>query len=246
MMGSRVILVSVVAAALFSGCYGCGNDVTPTAVGATATGTPIPTPIAEPSSASQATPAHPLPGLESRAGLDHLLICVDVSPAAIPAMRATEAAALVAASVPSYARLYGLANDAFRDAGAQPYPALKNPEVRPGCPDGYLPPPEKQTGLVKEPVTSASRFPLHLFIVTDAEIGGVIRAGEKYLRRGYEQICSGHTCAEVTTALYVPLSQIRMPATVGFAIADGTGITPILRYPCGHPDPAPKCQGIQP
>ena len=121
MMGSRVILVSVVAAALFSGCYGGGNDVTPTAVGATATGTPIPTPIAEPSSASQATPAHPLPGLESRAGLDHLLICVDVSPAAIPAMRATEAAALVTASLPSYARLYGLANDAFRDAGAQPH-----------------------------------------------------------------------------------------------------------------------------
>lgn len=65
--------------------------------------------------------------------------------------------------------------------------------------------------------------------MTDAKIGGVARAGEKYLHRGYEQICSGHTCAEVTTALYVPLSQIRIPATVGFAIADGTGITPILR-----------------
>jgi hypothetical protein len=33
---------------------------------------------------------------------------------------------------------------------------------------------------------------------------------------------------------------------VGWVFAEGTTITPILRYPCGHPDPAPKCQGIRP
>ena len=88
-MNIRVLLGTVIAVALVTACAGESDDSAPTARKTVTPNTPSQT------AAAEATAGQSLLGLESRAGLDHLLICVDVSPAAIPAMRATEAAALV-------------------------------------------------------------------------------------------------------------------------------------------------------
>lgn len=150
-MGIRVLLTAVLATALVAAGGSEPANLSPKARNTGPQSTPSLTVSATES--AEPTPGPPSAGLESRMGLDHLLICVEVSPAAAPALRATDAATLVAAAFPSYARRYSFASDTFRDSGAQAFAALKNPEVRSGCPDDYLPPPDEPARTVKGLVT---------------------------------------------------------------------------------------------
>ncbi len=177
---------------------------------------------------------------------DFLRICVEVSPAAASGLSTADAVAHVRDGLPEYARLYALSSDATKKAGASPYPPLATPHVDGACPDGYLPPPQDSMSVKPNPVTTRSPYHLHVFVVTGGEIADRLPTGAKSLRLAYEMEGSGHVFAEVTTALYLPVSELTQAADTGWALADATGLTTNLRYPCGHPDPKPECQGIAP
>jgi len=177
---------------------------------------------------------------------DRLQICVDVSPSAASALSTGGASDLIRSGFLEYGRPYQLASAAEKAAGGGNSPPLVRPAVTPGCPDGYLPPSEAD--FVKPDCIDISpRFQVRVFIGTPSELGGFIRTGEHYVRRPFERgMCSGHTSAEVSTALYIPTDEARDARIMGWGLADATGFTPILRYPCGHPDTAKECQGIRP
>jgi hypothetical protein len=237
------VLFLALAVLAFASCGGDGQDSrSNTSASPTITSTPASTPAPEPT---------PLPSPDTavaRSEADRLQVCIDVSPAASPLLPPNKALKLAYAGLPRYEELYQQASDMTKAAGAEAFETLVMPLIHSGCPDGYIAPPAGADTAVKpQAVDTPSLYHLHIFVGDDAELAARIPAGEKFFRRIYERQCYGlHTCAEVTTALYVPLSQMRDPSTVGWVFAEGTTITPILRYPCGHPDPAPKCQGIRP
>lgn len=203
-----------------------------------------PSPRTEPTSSLTAAPTETL--FVEGSDTDRLQICVDVSPWAAAALSTGGASDLVTSGFLEYGRLYRLASAAEKAAGGPNSPPLLRPAVTPGCPDGYLPPSE--AGFVKpDCVDIAPRFQVRVFVGTPSELGGFIRTGEHYVRRPFERgMCSGHTSAEVSTALYIPTDEARDARIMGWGLADVTGSTPILRYPCGHPDTAKECQGIRP
>jgi predicted small secreted protein len=241
-MKRRCAVLTMLAAVLLASCgdtgRGPGSNVQSSA---TPTSTQIAAPVPE-------ATARPIETAVPRSDAKRLQVCIDVSPGAQPSLSAGEALDLARAGLPAYGQLYQLSSDMMKEAGGEALEPMVLPLIEFGCPDGYI---LRRAGVgeaVKAlPVVTPSPYHLHIFVATDAEIAASFPAGEKFYRQVYEwQRFGMHTLAEVTTALYVPLSQMRDPSTVGWVFADGTGITPILRYPCGHPDPAPKCQGIRP
>jgi hypothetical protein len=105
-----------------------------------------------------------------------------------------------------------------------------------GCPDGWIHPsgsigPKSIVG--RGTVSEPTEYRTMVFVVSDKEL-----SEQPYQRAAYELLCSGDSCGEVTTALFVTTSTVNSGTALNSALRVGIGLGPIAdgRYPSGHPD----------
>lgn len=116
--------------------------------------------------------------------------------------------------------------------------------VAAGCPGGYRAPPEGIGRSGKESVDTSdvgepSAFPIHFFVIRDSLADRLeIRP---YARAGLERACTGHVCAEVTTAIYASVASFRDPAMLRSILLQVLALQPQSTGPGDElPGPPPE------
>lgn len=105
--------------------------------------------------------------------------------------------------------------------------------VQPGCPQEpylLLPGASYAGKPVGDPsiqeVIQASEHRLFVFVLPDAEIQRIFGPGESVRLEPQEFLCQDHTCSEVTTGLYVAVSELRDPEFLEEWLARALGLAP--------------------
>ncbi|MEX1195013.1 MAG: hypothetical protein WED85_08145 [Dehalococcoidia bacterium] len=94
--------------------------------------------------------------------------------------------------------------DAQLDCPAYPY----DPPIL--CPDGYE--------IVKEP----SKYRVFVYVVSDADLEQIL-GGATQRRGGGEHLCSGDSCSEVTSAVYVSVNELNDTQVLAGILREGLG-----------------------
>ena len=168
----------------------------------------------------------------SARNVDVLTVCVDSDPASASSRSAA------AEQLQEALRTEQVDNEFWSDEalGARP------PVVMAGCDRSFVQPPPGLAAsgkeiIADEPVVLASRFPVQFFILDDGSLH--VLGDRAYGRAALEMSCVGLTCAEVTTAIFVPRAALGEPEHIRSIVREVFGLvegSPVAsEYPDGHP-----------